>query len=222
MAWPTKTDFVDGDVLTAAQVNNIGTNLNIFNPTSATNGQIWVANGSGSGSFTTVASGSMTSIASGSLSGSSLDLTSISGSYKDLKLVVQGFRNTSTSTYGLRINNNTAAEYSYVFSGNYDANDRLNVRAASKDRIFQFAEVSQTGSATAGATNQMVVEIINYADSGTMRSKQIRFYTQMGQSQGLTIGCWDTNATSGAINRLTIVVGTGSFAAGTYILYGVN
>lgn len=58
MAWPTKTDFVDGDVLTAAQVNNIGTNLNVFNPTSATNGQVWTANGSGSGSYQTISPGS--------------------------------------------------------------------------------------------------------------------------------------------------------------------
>jgi hypothetical protein len=53
MTWPTKTDFVDGDVLTAAQVNNIGTNLNIFDPTSATVGQVWTADGAGSGSFAT-------------------------------------------------------------------------------------------------------------------------------------------------------------------------
>jgi hypothetical protein len=57
MTWPTKTDFVDGDVLTAAQVNNIGTNLNIFDPTSATNGQVPIANGSGSAAWGSIASG---------------------------------------------------------------------------------------------------------------------------------------------------------------------
>jgi len=53
MTWPTKTDFVDGDVLTAAQVNNIGTNLNLYNPTSATAGQVPVADGAGSVAFGT-------------------------------------------------------------------------------------------------------------------------------------------------------------------------
>lgn len=51
MTWPTKTDFVDGDVLNAAQVNNIGTNLNLYNPTSATTGQVPIADGAGSVAF---------------------------------------------------------------------------------------------------------------------------------------------------------------------------
>ena len=57
MTWPTKTDFVDGDVLTAAQVNNIGTNLNIFDPTSATSGQVPIADGAGSAAWGSVPSG---------------------------------------------------------------------------------------------------------------------------------------------------------------------
>ena len=68
MVWPTKTNFVDGDVLTAAQVNNIGTNLNIFNPTSATNGQVWAANGSGGGAYTTLSSGNFNLIVPTSVS----------------------------------------------------------------------------------------------------------------------------------------------------------
>ena len=51
MTWPTKTDFVDGDVLTATQVNNIGTNLNLYDPTSATSGQVPIADGAGSVAF---------------------------------------------------------------------------------------------------------------------------------------------------------------------------
>ena len=57
MTWPTKDDFVNGDVLTAAQVNNIADNLNLFDPTSATNGQVPVANGAGSVAWATAASG---------------------------------------------------------------------------------------------------------------------------------------------------------------------
>lgn len=57
MTWPTKDDFVDGDVLTAAQVNNIADNLNLFDPTSATSGQVPVADGAGSVAWGGVASG---------------------------------------------------------------------------------------------------------------------------------------------------------------------
>lgn len=51
MSWPTKTDFVDGDVLSAAQVNNIGTNLNVFNPTSIAANKILTADGSNDAAY---------------------------------------------------------------------------------------------------------------------------------------------------------------------------
>jgi hypothetical protein len=57
MTWPTKDDFIDGDILTAAQVNNIADNLNLFDPTSATAGQVPVADGAGSISYGAVPAG---------------------------------------------------------------------------------------------------------------------------------------------------------------------
>lgn len=57
VVWPSKNNFADGDVLSASNMNNIGDTLNVFNPTSATNGQVWVANGAGSGAFSTLGSG---------------------------------------------------------------------------------------------------------------------------------------------------------------------
>jgi hypothetical protein len=54
MTWPTKDDFIDGDVLTAAQVNNIADNLNLYDPTSATLGQVPIADGAGSVAFSSL------------------------------------------------------------------------------------------------------------------------------------------------------------------------
>lgn len=51
MTWPTKTDFVDGDVLSAAQVNNIGTNLNVFDPTSVAANKVLTADGSNDAAY---------------------------------------------------------------------------------------------------------------------------------------------------------------------------
>jgi len=56
VVWPSKNNFANGDVLTATNMNNIGDTLNVFNPTSATSGQVWTANGSGSGSYASIAS----------------------------------------------------------------------------------------------------------------------------------------------------------------------
>lgn len=85
VVWPSKNDFIDGDVLTAGNVNNIADTLNVFNPTSATNGQVWVANGTGGGAFGTPVSGGWTSLATGTItSGNSSDITGYSMSYKHL------------------------------------------------------------------------------------------------------------------------------------------
>lgn len=87
MAWPTKTDFVDGDVLNASQMNNIGTNLNIFNPTSATNGQVLTANGSGGVSYAAVNAASYTQLTSGTITNqATTDITGFSQAYKHLEV----------------------------------------------------------------------------------------------------------------------------------------
>lgn len=90
MAWPTKTDFADGDVLTAAQVNNIGTNLNLANPTGITDGYVLTADGANSmgwealpppASYTLLTSGTVTNQ-------TEVLLTNISSAYTDLELFV--------------------------------------------------------------------------------------------------------------------------------------
>jgi hypothetical protein len=114
MAWPTKTDFVDGDVLSASQVNNIGTNLNVFNPTAATNGQVWIANGTGSGAYGLPASGSITVLASGNLSTTQLNLTSISSSYEQLQLIIRDARPSTLNNFGLQLNGATGPTLGYA------------------------------------------------------------------------------------------------------------
>lgn len=223
VVWPSKNNFANGDVLTAANMNDIGDTLNVFNPTSATNGQIWVANGSGSGAYTTVASGSLTSLASGSLSGSSLSLTSISGSYNSLLLYIRAFRPSTAATAGLRINNQTAG-YFYTFSGNYNTSDRLNIYGGSKDRLFLMAETSL--SSTAGQIHQAVIEIPNYTQTTDTMGIQARIYhvvtTSAGDTvSGVTLGRV-TNSVNGPVTRLDFLLSAGTFSTGTYQLYGVN
>ena len=61
--------------------------------------------------WATPAAGSLTSLASGSLSGTEVSLTSISGSYKSLRLDVFSFQPSSNSELYLRVNNNSSAIY---------------------------------------------------------------------------------------------------------------
>lgn len=96
MAWPTKTDFVDGDVLTAAQVNNIGTNLNLANPTGITDGYVLTANGANSMGWEAVDAASYTLISSGTISSAStVTISSIPATYKHVELWIYSLSLTS-------------------------------------------------------------------------------------------------------------------------------
>ena len=90
MAWPTKPDFVDGDVLNASQMNNIGTNLNLADPTGITDGYVLTADGADSMGWEALPTpASYTLLTSGTVTNQTeVLLTSISGTYQDLELFV--------------------------------------------------------------------------------------------------------------------------------------
>jgi len=134
MTWPTKTDFVDGDVLTATQVNNIGTNLNLFDPTSATLGQVPVADGAGSVAWGAVAAGlslitptsinftgtSATINASGTVSFTACSVLSLNGifsaSYDNYLMILTGSQSASGGSLAARLrasgtDNSAASSY---------------------------------------------------------------------------------------------------------------
>lgn len=120
MTWPTKTDFVDGDVLTAAQVNNIGTNLNLADPTGITDGYVLTADGANGMGWEAIVAGGMTLITSGTLSGSSVNLTSIPATYKDLYLYLTNINTNVAATTQFRFNNNSTSniyQQTYVKQG---------------------------------------------------------------------------------------------------------
>lgn len=215
MAWPTKTDFVDGDVLTAAQVNNIGTNLNLYNPTSATNGQVPIANGSGSVAFGTLSTAAYTVISSGTLSTATgtLTLSSIPGTYKDLILYVRNFyAATSGANARIQFNNNSGTVY--WANGLYGG--------GSVDGGSKTGQVNvQNSSASNSQEGHCVIWVYDYAQATPTNAMSCSTYrTNVGGNMqdfrffGLIS---DT-----AITRMDFTVNTGNFGAGDYVLYGVS
>jgi len=106
-----------GDLLAGTADNTIGrlavgANDTVLTADSTTaTGLKWATPASGGG---------MTSIASGSLSGASLDLTSISGSYKSLQLVVRNMQTSNSCEMQIRLNNVTTGVYNGL--NHYNAN----------------------------------------------------------------------------------------------------
>lgn len=175
-----------------------------------TTGQVLTVSG-GVPTWATPASGAWTSLASGSLSGTSVSLTSISGSYKYLMLQVTGFRPSSNNEFGLRINANTGS----VYSGN---NVSANNYAFSNTYIIASAPQEATG------TNFFAQYYFpNYSDATSFKFVQgynITNGTTSGYSMNLQTGA--TSQTAAITSIQMLVDGTKTFSAGTYILYGGN
>jgi hypothetical protein len=117
VVWPSKNNFANGDVLTATNMNNIGDTLNVFNPTSATNGQVWTANGSGSGSYQTLSPASYTSLATGTISSATtVTISSISQAYTHVELWIFNISLATTDQLYVDMSNGTFPGGAGVFT----------------------------------------------------------------------------------------------------------
>ena len=201
-----------GDIEYRSATANTNTRLGI-----GTTGQVLTV-ASGVPSWATpAAGGGMTSIASGSLSGGTLSLTSISGSYKDLRLVLRGFTTTAQTDYDVNVNNNTGANYQLVkiyadattfTSAATDGDTKLRVNGALVKQNI------------AGA---LVIDLPDYANTTAPKLLQTQMtYQKHGSVSENTVLGLGTFFDTSAITRIDLTVGGGNWNAGTYILYGVN
>ena len=214
MAWPTKTDFVDGDVLTAAQVNNIGTNLNVFNPTSATNGQIWVANGSGSGSYQTP-SGGWTLINSGTLSGSTITSSTFSG-YKQLHIDITQARHNALDFLALRLNGITTASYGYW---NIDNPSSTTARIQWSKNDFQ---MNQSYTLLNNEFYSMGIDVYNTDTALALKTARATQITTIAAANKDSL-CNSFANISAAITSVTIMLpGGATWNSGSYYIYGLK
>lgn len=214
MTWPTKDDFVDGDVLTAAQVNNIADNLNLFDPTSATSGQVPVANGAGSVAWGS--SASMSTITSGTLptGAGTITFSTIPQTFKQLMLYFNDFRVATNGAFlQIRINGSTNAyrQAALINSAAGIATTGTNSNAITVNRDLR-----------SGFDQQMWLCINQYT--------QVAYHGVMNQVAGydntansfIELDVSTTTFTPAAVDSITVFLSTGNYAAGTYALYGVN
>jgi hypothetical protein len=156
--------------------------------------------------WATPTSGSMTSIASGSLTGATVTISSIVGTYKKLWLDIRNAR--TTQNLGIRFNGDSGNNYIYNWYDNSTA-------------VTNVTGVSAIGWDTTGSgnTDRLVsIEIPSYSNATTW--KYLSMYGGRASTAANLTGLW-TNTS--AITSLSIVsYGGANFAAGTYTLYGVN
>jgi len=201
-----KGDLVAGSGTNTSAILAVGANDTVLTADSSTaTGLKWA----------TPVSGSMTSIASGSLSSTSVTISSISGTYKNLYLIVTSPQITSGSTeLGFRFNANTGSNYQF-FCGNLST-----AGWGSGLLSHYFIDGQSYAIPTTANSDVYTVEIQDYASA--------KYHSITGSQRTLSVG----NSNNGycnfnsaaAITSITIkpANGTSTFSAGTYILYGVN
>jgi len=226
VVWPSKNNFADGDVLSAANMNNIADTLNVFNPTSATNGQIWTANGSGSGSFQNPAvPASYTLITSGSVTNQTeVLLTSISNAYTDLELFVLNV-NPVTTGNALFIDcytGTTAAAGSYrQATANFAATYSQVNNSGADARIRLFTTPNLSNSYSTG--NIFRARFYGYSNSQTAKYADGTCINMdsAGTPRGAVTTASVTQTTAAALDRIRIFI-SGSNITCTYLLYGIK
>lgn len=233
--FPVKANFVAGDVLTAANMNDLSGTLNFYDPTAkgdlfpataadtvarlavGSNNTVLTADSTAATGmkWASVAGGSMTSIATGTLSGSSVSITGISGSYLDLKLVLISPTITNTGQFVyLRLNNdNTVTKYATIGLNNTDGSAATaslgdDFIVSSTAGIFSGALVVTDFPRYAGATYKMATTQYEGPSASASAFRRVLF----------THGYDDL----AAITRIDIFAYNTTFTGGTYILYGVN
>lgn len=203
-----------GDLI-AATANDTPARLAV-----GTNGQVLTADSTAATglAWATAASGGMTSIASGSLSGSALTLSSISGSYKDLRLVLRDYSASANGDFLPRAN--SVILYTNIRISTTDTAGSSTVQASGLTNDYLF--VGDNSYASGDNNNSFMIDIYDYANTTSNKLfRSLNKYVTTSSVNKMTSAQGSIN-TSSAITSFTITLSSGTFNGGTYILYGVN
>ena len=208
-----------GDIEYRSSTANTNTRLGI-----GTTGQILTVAG-GVPSWATPGSGSLTLLSTTSLTGNAVDITSISTSYKDLRVLIKDITfNSNEAGPRIRFNNNsTSAAYQTIYYGAYEGTV-AGLSPQSDTSFFPFRITANASSDNA----LFVIDIPDYANTTTHKTvtciaswNEYGFTTTGQKMISVAHGGWF--ATPAAINQINIfMTASKTFSSGTVEIYGVN
>ena len=208
-AFDAKGDLVAGTGADTFAKLTVGANDTILTADSSTaTGLKWAAAAGGGG---------MTSLASGNLSTSSstLTLSSISGAYNDLRLVIRDIRPTNNDkSLGIQVNSVTDNDFFYYNSSGTGA-------------VYGNATVNAIagGMANSNDENYLIVDFLDYANTASGKCiESVLKYNEAGGQAGKIAKVSGAANTTSAITSISIIMsGSDNFGlAGSYVLYGVK
>jgi hypothetical protein len=188
-----------------------------------TNGQVLTADSTAATglAWSAAAGSSMTSLASGSLSGASLALTSISGSYKNLVLIMRNFYSSTDFDLNCKINSlTTAGDYSYTINESVVTNGSATTALSYyNSTVFGF---NNSLIDNTDGDNTLMLTIYDYADTTTNKLATGYEVFKRSTGQRTTYAVSGSINTTSAVTAITMTPSAGTWSAGTYTLYGVN
>jgi len=221
--FPVKANYATGDVLTATNMNDLAGTLNYIDPTGKTNGYVLTRNSSATGGLEWAAAGGgstggMTSIATGSFSGSTVNLTSISGSYKDLKLEIRNLQLSTNIEPTISVNGLTGIyNAAAVWQGGTTGNSSGTYYQNGKTKLELCYDQPK-----ASASISIDIYFHDYTNTTSYKLLQANIAFQNTYNARESIWLAGNATTYNAITDISLSIASGSFNAGTYILYGVN
>jgi hypothetical protein len=159
------------------------------------------------------ASGGMTQIATGSMTGTTVTISSIPTTYKNLQLIIRDPNlSGNADTLRMRFNSNTSSIYGSCAFNNTSA---FRPNTSSSFNI---------GYLSSGADGLICINITDYANTSTF--KVFQSYTtgdDTANNQYVTNNDWGMVGITSAVTSVSLFSDSlYTFSAGTYILYGVS
>lgn len=165
------------------------------------------------------AAASMTSIASGSVptGTTTLSLTSISGSYTHLQLVVYAWNGSGNNIVSMRLNNDTGSNYAYSNLG-YSAGASRNASVINQTSFNLTNDAAVSGN----NKNVSVINIPFYTDATTGKTiNSVNGYLDSTSTRAVMSTNGYYYGTNAAVTRIDFIYGS-NWSGGSYVLYGVK
>jgi hypothetical protein len=144
----------------------------------------------------------------------SVTFSSISGTYTDLIIVINGATTSGANNCDLQFNGDTGNNYSYTFLTG-DGASATSGRGTSSSRIL----LNYYGYFDTGYSTNIIVQVQNYSNTTTRKTVLSRA-NNASNGTAAVVGMW---ANTSAITSVTIKTGSSTFTAGnTFTLYGVK
>ena len=169
--------------------------------------------------------GGLTLLSTTSLTGSSVTVSSISQSYKDLRIIIRDVYVSSSDDEFFRLNSDTGSNYNYRDINTVVTSGSGGSGSLSCSAYEDFSKMPVMGSKDDSAVNRRsyaVIDIFRYTESQPKMTVSTAYYcagSTPNRSMKLVNGIYNSNT---AISSFTYFPDSGTFSAGNIYIYGVS